>query len=348
MNEYLKKFPELESLKEEFLSSKKKIVVLPHYKPDADALGSTLALVSILTELGHEVKLVSPSDYPDFLAWMKGNDEVLIYNEKTKSEVETLISEAEMLCCLDFSALSRLKSLEAVVRASTAKKLVIDHHLEPEDFADYLISDTTAAATAELLYGLLVAMGFDKYIDPEVANCLYAGIMTDTGSFKHSNTTKNVHDTVAKLITLGANTSKVSSLIYDTNSVDKLRFLGYALSEKLVVLEQYHTAYISINAEELKRFNTKTGDTEGLVNYALSIKNIVFAVLITERADGVRLSLRSKGDFSANLFAKENFNGGGHKNASGGSSDYGFNETITYFESLLPKYLSDLKKNVIA
>ena len=334
---------DLEQLKKQFLGSKKNIVVLPHYKPDADALGSTLALTSVLKELDHEVKLISPSDYPAFLSWMKGNDEILIYNEKTNEEVKNLLATADLICCLDFSSLGRIKGLGDFVAESKSKKVIIDHHLDPEDFADYLISDTGTAATCELLYGILVEMGLEKYIDADVADCLYAGIMTDTGSFKHSNTTKNVHEVVAELITLGADTAKVSSLIYDTNSLDRLRFLGHALSQKLVVLEKYHTAYISINAQELRKFNTRTGDTEGLVNFALSVKGVNFAVLITEREDGVKMSLRSKGNFSSNLFAKEHFNGGGHKNASGGVSNFDFNETIDYFVSLLPNYISELE-----
>ncbi|MCG8477224.1 MAG: bifunctional oligoribonuclease/PAP phosphatase NrnA [Cytophagales bacterium] len=326
----------------ELLSSPKKIVVIPHYKPDADALGSCLGWAGILKKKGHHVQVISPTDYPIFLKWMKGEDEVLVFQEERRLQIERQVQEADLLFCVDFSGLGRIGELGKMVEASEAVKVIIDHHLEPEGFADYLFWSTQAAATAELVYELTVQMGDRGLIDKDIAECLYAGINTDTGSFKHSNTTKNVHLVVAELIDLGADTSKVGNLIYDTNSLSRLKLMGYALSKKLVVLKRYKTAYLSLSKEELLSFHTQTGDTEGLVNYALSLKGVVFAALITEREDGVKLSLRSKGSFSANEVARDHFSGGGHRNAAGGRSELDLKATVEKFESVLPLYLKQL------
>lgn len=321
------------------INSPGKVVITTHHKPDADALGSSLGLAGYLKQKGHQVTVITPTDYPTFLNWMEGNDEVVVFtDEGMEAKAAELVQEADFIFCLDFSSLGRINALGELVRASAARKVLIDHHQNPEDFADFVEWDVTAAATAQLVYRLLVAMGDRSMITPAMANCLYAGIMTDTGSFRHSNTTKEVHQVVAELMDLGANVSLVSSLIYDNSSLDRLRFLGYALSEKLVVLPKFRTAYIPISAKDLKEFKVRTGDTEGIVNYALSLNNIVFAALITEREDGVKMSFRSVGTFSAADFAGSHFNGGGHKNAAGGRSDYGFEDTIKKFEELLPDY----------
>lgn len=326
----------------ELLDSPKKVAITTHQKPDADALGSSLALAAFLKKKGHKVFVISPTDYPAFLNWMKGDDEVIIYNQQNEGRSHKIIEEAEVVFCLDFSSLHRINELGEKVRQSSAVKVLIDHHLDPEDFADFTKWSTKAAATTELLYELIVEMGDQHLIDKDIAECLYAGIMTDTGSFKHPNTTKNVHLITAALIEKGADVSKVSRFIYDTNSLEKLKFIGYALSEKLVVLKEFNTAYISINAEELSKFNSKTGDTEGLVNYALSIEGIVFAAIIIDRNDMIKMSFRSLGEFSVNAFAKNHFDGGGHKNAAGGKSNLSLEETLKLFEELLPRYKEKL------
>lgn len=324
------------------LGSPKNIVITTHHKPDADALGSSLGLGGILKKKGHSVHVITPTDYPAFLNWMKGNDEVIIYEANNQAVSKELVNKADVIFCLDFNTLSRINELGELVRASSAVKVLIDHHLEPEHFYDFHYWNTAAAATCELVYELLVKMGLEELIDKDLAECLYAGIMTDTGGFRHNNTTANVHNITAKLISHGADNALVAKLVYDTNSLDRLRFMGYALSEKLTVLPEYRTAFFAITSEELKRFNSKTGDTEGLVNYALSLEGIVLAAVIIDRTEAVKMSFRSIGHFSVNDFARAHFEGGGHRNAAGGKSDESLEKTVEKFLSLLPAYQADL------
>ena len=309
-----------------------KAVITTHHKPDADALGSSLGLARYLQKKGHEVTVISPTDFPHFLDWMEGSADVVVFNENNQERSAELVAEASIIFCLDVSALDRSNELGDLVRQATAKKVLIDHHLEPEHFAHYEFWDINAAATAELVYDVIDGLGDREMIDKQIADCLYAGIMTDTGQFKHSNTSVDSHRITSELIKLGADTSQVAKNIYDSNSVDRIKFIGYALSEKLVIMEDCNTAYISISAEELKKYNSQTGDTEGLVNYALSIKGIVLAAVIIDRTQAIKMSFRSQGDFSVNLFARKYFNGGGHKNASGGNSSLTLEETVAAFE----------------
>jgi bifunctional oligoribonuclease and PAP phosphatase NrnA len=333
---------DIQTLKE-LLSSPKKIVITTHHKPDADALGSSLGLYGFLKKKKHDVTVVTPSDYPDFLAWMDGNDQVVIYSEKTKGQVENLITQSDLIFCLDFSAISRLNGIGDFINNSNSFKVLIDHHLEPERFANFEYWDPKAAATAELIYLFIKELGETDLIDVAIAECLYAGIMTDTGSFRHNSTSKRVHEIVAELIEIGIDNSYVHRLIFDNNSEDKVKFLGYALSQKLTVLKELNTAYFVITADDLKKFSSKTGDTEGLVNFGLSIENIVFAAVIIEREDAVKMSFRSIGDFSVNEFARKYFQGGGHKNAAGGISKTSLEETEKQFLSALDAYKETLK-----
>lgn len=314
--------------------SPKKVVITVHTNPDADALGSGLGFASILKQQGHEVTVVSPNEYPDFLKWMKGNEEVLVF-EKREEEITSLIKNADVIFCLDFSDLNRIGELGKLVRGASAIKVMIDHHLEPENFADFAKWSTEAGATAELIFDLAEELDWTKFIGPEEAEALYAGIMTDTGGFRHPNTTKHIHEVVAKLIGRGANTSRVAKLVYDTNTESRLRLMGFALSQRLVVMKEYDVAYIYITLEDQKKFNIQKGDTEGLVNYALSIANITMAALFTESKDMVKISFRSVGSFSVNEFARANFNGGGHANAAGGKSDLSIVDTIEKFKLLV-------------
>jgi bifunctional oligoribonuclease and PAP phosphatase NrnA len=334
----------LEAFKE-LLSSPKHIIIVPHHKPDADALGSCLGLAALLKKKNHHVNVISPSDYPKFLSWMPGHADVMVFNEGNEKRAERLINSADIIFCMDFSNLSRINEMEGVVRGTKAVKVVIDHHLDPMDFADYVLWDTKAAATAELVYELISMIGDKNLVDPVIAECLYAGIMTDTGSFKHPNTTKKVHLITAELIEAGADNAKVSKLVYDNNSENRLRFIGYALSEKLVVLPEFKTAYFAISVEDLEKFNSQTGDTEGLVNYALSIEDIVLAAVIIDRKEAIKISFRSVGDFAVNEFSRAHFEGGGHKNAAGGKSNKKLEETVNYFINLLPIYKDQLIKS---
>ena len=237
-----------------------------------------------------------------------------------------------MIFCLDFSNLNRINELGDMVRESNATRVLIDHHLEPEKFADFEQWDGTAASTAELVYQLIVELGDRSLmLTADMADCLYAGIMTDTGGFRHSNTSYKVFQVASQLVEIGANPYIVSKLIYDNNTIERLRLMGYVLAEKLQVLPAYRTAYMVLTAEELKRFSTQTGDTEGLVNYGLSIKGIKLSVIISDRKENIKLSLRSLGNFSVNEMARAHFGGGGHRNAAGGQTNLTLDEPSRKF-----------------
>ncbi|WP_231491222.1 bifunctional oligoribonuclease/PAP phosphatase NrnA [Pedobacter sp. Leaf170] len=324
------------------LASPKKIVITTHHKPDGDAMGSSLGLYGYLIQKGHHVTVITPTDYPTFLHWMPNNAEVLIFTDD-REKAAKLVEEAALIFCLDFNTLSRINELGELVRASEAKKVMIDHHLEPEDFDDYRHWDINACAAAQLVYDFIANQLNDSDgINKDVATCLYTGIMTDSASFRFPLATSNVYRIGANLIDLGAEHYKIHQLVYDNASEDRLRFLGYCLSNKLEVFHEFNTAIITVTKEELAQYHSTTGDTEGVVNYALSINGIRLAALIVERTDKVKLSLRSTGDFPANEICKKYFNGGGHRNAAGGASDKSLAEVIDEFKSILPEYKSQL------
>jgi len=328
---------DLASLKE-LLAQPRKIVITTHHKPDGDAMGSSLGLYNYLIQLGHHAKVITPTDYPDFLAWMPGNGEVIIYTENIEASAK-LVAEAELIFCLDFNTLSRINELGELVRASSALKIMIDHHLEPEDFDDFRHWSINACASAQLVYDFIVnLMGDVAFINKDVATCLYTGIMTDSASFKLPNTTSDVHRIAADLIDLGAVNWQIHELVYNNLSENRLRFLGHCISNKLEVLYDYHTAIISVNSDELKQYDVETGDTEGIVNYGLSIEGVKLAAFIVERPDKVKLSLRSKGEFPANEICKKYFNGGGHRNAAGGTSTDSLENVIKQLKLILPEY----------
>lgn len=329
------------------LASPKKVVIVTHFKPDADALGSSLGLAGYLAQKGHSVAVISPSDYPDFLTWMPGKEMVIALTKDSvvpQQKAKALIEACDVLFCLDFSSLKRINEVGEMVKTSTAKKVMIDHHLEPEKFADFEKWDVSSASTAELIFELIDEWGDRELIDQDIANCLYAGLMTDTGGFRHNNTTHKEFLIASELVSRGANPSEVAKQIYDTNSLDRLRLTGYALSQKLVVLPEYNTAYMTLTWEELKQFGSQTGDTEGLVNYGLSIKGIKMAVLMYDRKEEIKLSFRSLADFDVNALARKHFEGGGHKNASGGQSKQNLEETLKKFLAILPEYKEALNK----
>ena len=325
-----------------------RMVIITHFKPDADALGSSLGLAGFLKKKGHLVTVITPSDYPAFLSWMPGNAEVVaLSNESREPEkkAKTEIAAADAVFCLDFSSLKRIEDLEESVRTAPGKKILIDHHLDPEQFADFEQWNARAASTAGLVFQLIEQMGEKQLVDANIANCLYAGVMTDTGGFRHSNTTQTEFLIASELTGLGANPSYVAKQIYDTNSLERLKLTGFVLSKKLQVVPDYHTAYITLTSDELKQFSSQTGDTEGLVNYGLSIKGIKLSVLMYDRKEEIKLSFRSLGDFSVNELARKYFEGGGHKNASGGTSRVSLEETLQRFLKILPEYKSQLSSN---
>ncbi|GAA4320676.1 bifunctional oligoribonuclease/PAP phosphatase NrnA [Mucilaginibacter gynuensis] len=322
----------------ELLAQPRRIVITTHHKPDGDAMGSSLGLYNYLIQLGHHAKVIAPSDYPDFLSWMPGNEEVIIYTENTQQS-EILIAEAELIFCLDFNALNRINEMGELVRQSPAVKVMIDHHLDPEDFDDFRYWDINACATAQLVYTFIVdALNSKHLINKDVASCLYTGILTDSASFRLPKTTAEVHRIAADLIEAGAVNWRIQELVYNSSSENRLRFLGHCLANKLEVIDEYNTAIISVTKQEMDQYHSVTGDTEGIVNYALSISNVRLAAFIVERSDAVKLSLRSKGEFPANEICKKYFSGGGHRNAAGGRSELPLNEVVELFKSILPNY----------
>ncbi len=331
---------------EQLLSSPQKIVLTIHMNPDADALGSALGFASVLKKKGHAVSVVSPNTFPDFLKWMKGIEEVLVF-DKEPDICKKVIQEAEAIFSLDYSALKRVGGVGDEISKSKAKKVIIDHHRDPENYADLMKWSTEAGATCELVFDLLTELNWLHLLDKEAGECLYAGIMTDTGGFKHPNTTQHIHEVIAQLLGIGIDGAKVSKLVYDTNTVDRIKLLGFTLSQRLKIMPTFNVAYIHLSAKDLQDHNAQKGDTEGLVNYALSIKGIVMAALFKESDEMVKMSFRSVGDFSVNDFARTNFDGGGHTNAAGGASKtMSLDNVIEKFEKLLPKYKSELNKKI--
>jgi bifunctional oligoribonuclease and PAP phosphatase NrnA len=323
------------------LTSPKKIVITTHRSPDGDAMGSSLALWHVLNKMGHEVQVITPNQYPEFLHWLPANEFVMEY-EKRPKDAARITKVADLIFCLDFNSLKRLENYQDLVSEAKAEKILIDHHQEPEDFATYLYSDTESCSTAQMVYEFIHFMGYEKYLTKEVATCLYVGILTDTGSFRFPSTTAFTHKVVAELMEKGINTSEIYNRIYDNNSHDRLRLLGYVLSEKMEVFKEYRTAIITLSEEELTSFNFQPGDTEGFVNYPLSIKGVCFTAYMASKDGQVKISFRSKGGFSVNQFARSHFNGGGHINASGGYSNLSLEETRKKFIDLLPRYEKEL------
>lgn len=315
-----------------------RIVITTHHKPDADAIGSSLGLYNFFKVYGiNHVTVVSPTDYGAFLHWMPGNETVINYEEHT-AQATAIVQEADYVFCLDFNSLKRINTLGDVVREAKAVKVMIDHHLLPEGFDDFRLWTNKASSTCELIYTFIHLWEAEQFINKDIASCLYSGIMTDTASFKHDSTTPNTHRIAAELIEKGADSSHIHSLIYDSYSLDRMRFIGYALYEKMQYFPEYKTALITISQDEIKRFGVITGDTEGLVNYGLSIADAELAVLIIDRKVRVKMSFRSKTKFPANEFAREFFNGGGHFHAAGGDSEETLEQATERFMNALPAY----------
>jgi phosphoesterase RecJ-like protein len=326
----------------DLLATPQKIVITTHHKPDGDAMGSSLGLYAYLIQKGHHVTVITPTDYPYFLHWLPNNSDVIIYTDN-QPEAEILVAEAAIIFCLDFNTLSRINELGELIRAADAYKVMIDHHLEPEDFDDYRHWNINACAAAQLVYDFIVNVLQDgASMNKDIATCLYTGIMTDSGSFRFPSATSTVYRIGADLIDMGAEHWRIHQLVYDNATENRLRFLGHCLTNKLEVIREYNTAIITVTAAELKEYHIVTGDTEGIVNYALSINGIKLAAFIIERTDRVKLSLRSTGEFPANEICKKYFNGGGHRNAAGGASDKSLTETVDIFKALLKDYEQQL------
>lgn len=325
------------------LSSPKQIVIIPHKNPDGDAIGSTLGLLHYLKQYDHEAVIIAPNDYPDFLKWMPGESSILKYDQQ-QDDCDRQIISADLIFTLDFNSLSRIGNMQTTVLKSSSIKIMIDHHQQPDDYARYMYSDVTMSSTCEMVYNFIDMLADTEKINSDIATCLYTGIMTDTGSFRFSSTTSATHEIVSILIEKGADNANIHNQVMDTNSYERLQLLGKALSN-LKVIPEYKTAYISLTQAELNSFNFKKGDTEGFVNYGLSLKGVIFAAIFIESQQDniIKISLRSKGDFSVNEFSRSHFEGGGHTNAAGGKSDLNMEDTIDKFISILPQYKKDLK-----
>jgi len=319
------------------LQSPRKIFITTHHKPDGDAIGSMLGLFHYLRLKGHEVTAVAPSEVPDFLLWLPDVQQVINY-EVQQTAAEEALTAADLIFCLDFNDFSRVKHLEQPLARATQPKILIDHHMFPKPVWDYGMSELEKSSTCEMVYDFINLCGDNAMINTDIASCLYTGTMTDTGSFRFPATTGGVHRMIADFLDRGLKHTPIHEAINDNWSTNRMRFIGYMLIERMEIFPKYNAGLITISREDLKLFGLSTGDTEGLVQYPLGIKGIRFATLITERSDEVKLSFRSKGDFDVNKFAREQFNGGGHFNASGGRSTQTFNETILRFKEILSEF----------
>ncbi len=328
---------------QQILSEPKKIVITTHRNPDGDAYGSSLALYWFLKKNGHYVKVLSPNDCPEFLKWLPGESDISLFEPDPVNGKE-ILSEAEIVFTLDFNAFHRLgDSMGQVMHEIDPIFVMIDHHQQPDDFAEFQLVDSTMSSTCEMVYQFIEGLGQVELIDQDIASCLYTGILTDTGSFRFPATTSNTHRIVADLLDKGADNSEIYNRIHNVNTYNRMQLLGRAL-DNLVVLDRFHTAYITLSQNELNACNFQRGDTEGFVNYALSLKNVMFAAIFIEdkKQKIIKISFRSVGDFSVNEFSREHFNGGGHINAAGGRSDVSLKDTVKKFVEILPSLKNEL------
>jgi phosphoesterase RecJ-like protein len=318
-----------------FLDEPKNIVITFHQKPDADAMGSGLGLYNFLIQFGHTVTVISPTNWAAFLSWMPGAKKVLDF-EMQHEKAKNALKEAQWLFCLDFNVLSRTKKMEIPLHELNCTKILIDHHQQPQiEVFEYGVSDTAKSSTAEMVYDFIVKSGNAQKINTSVAECLYAGVMTDTGSFRFNSTTADVHRMVANLKDTGLNHSKIHENLFDNFLENRFRFFGNILLNCMEVFYEYNTALITIPQKDLIKYNVKTGDTEGLVNFPLSIKGIKLAAVIIDRGDERKSSFRSKGGFDVNTFARKYFNGGGHFNAAGGKNTEPLEEVVKQFKEAI-------------
>lgn len=316
------------------------ITIIPHTSPDGDAIGSTLGLYHFLKNQGHDVQVIAPTDFPDFLKWMPEADRILIYPDQ-ESRAEQRIADSSLIFTLDFNNLLRAKPLTSFLQKALATFVMIDHHQQPDTYATITYSDEKASSTCELIYNTIVSLGSQEAINQTIATCLYTGIMTDTGGFRFSMTSPQTHRVAAVLLEKGANCAQIASEVLDSYSIDRLQLLGTVL-DGLTYLKEYKTAYMSVSSKILKQFNFRKGDTEGFVNYGLRIKEAELAVIFIENEEDnlIKISFRSKTTLDVNLLARTYFNGGGHINAAGGSMSISLEDTIAYFLEVLPKFLS--------
>lgn len=320
---------------QELLATPKKIAIIPHRSPDGDAMGSTLGLYHFLLKLNHIPVVIVPNDFPNFLAWLPLSENVLVY-ENDKENVAKIIQEQELIFTLDFNALHRTGELENVLNKLSTPMIMIDHHQAPDSYAAVTYSDTSFGSTCEMVYNFIEFLGKKELIDKTIATCLYTGILTDSGGFRFPKTTGKTHRIVSEFIDLGVENTEIPTLLFDNNSYNRLQLLGRSL-QNMKVMPEFKTAYISLSQKELDEFHYEKGDTEGTVNYGLSIKGIIFAAIFIEHRDEnvIKISFRSQEGFDVNQFARTYFGGGGHINAAGGKSNDTLENTIKKFEKIV-------------
>ena len=325
------------------LSQPKQIVITMHQKPDGDAMGSTLGLYHFLHNRGHQVTVISPTNWADFLEWVPGIESVINF-EGYREKCLGILDKADILFCLDFNIFHRTKHLAPFLASAKAVKVLIDHHEQPDEpNFDYGISDTGKSSTCEMVYDFIMEAGGREELTQDIATCLYTGTMTDTGSFRFPSTKASVHRMVAELKETGFDHSQVHNHIYDNFLESRLRFIGFALLNRMEVLYEYNTAIMYIHQADLQKYHIKTGDTEGLVNYLLTIKGIRFGAIVIDRTEERKWSFRSKGGFDVNQFARNHFEGGGHANASGGRSSDSVEKTVEHFKQVIQEYKNQLQ-----
>lgn len=317
------------------------VVITTHHKPDGDAMGSSLGLHRVLSRAGISATVLSPSEFPAFLSWMHGSDEVIDYI-RNPLKGTSVLNSAGLIFCLDFNDPRRVEKMQGALENAQAPRVLIDHHLDPKiNFFKWAFSNPEIGSTCELIVHLLNHLGLGELIDREAAECFYAGIMTDTGSFRFNSVTPSTHKIVADLLKAGARNDYVHEMIYDTFSEWRLRFLGHMLNKCMEVLPQHHAVIFRATRSDMDQYHHESGDLEGIVNYGLSMSGIQVAALFSERDGLVKISFRSKGDFSVKDIAEAHFDGGGHRNAAGGRSTSGLDEAIGRFKRILPEYLNN-------
>jgi len=325
------------------INNSQKLIIVPHNNPDGDALGSALGLYNTLRNMGKDVSVITPNEFPDFLNWMHGVEDILIYDKQIKKATD-LIKASELVIFVDFNALSRIKNMQKLFEEDDTPRIMIDHHPFPEaNTAELQISVPEASSTCELLFHILSESGVKQYITKEAAECIYAGIMTDTGSLNYNSSRPETYLIVADLLRMGIDKEHIHHMIFHNNSFDRMRLLGHALGEKMERIPEFNAAFIALSKSELKQFNFKPGDTEGFVNQALWIEGVNLSALFTEKSNLIKISFRSRGGFPANKFSELYFNGGGHFNAAGGESKLSLQDTIVRFKTVLKEFCSAYK-----
>ena len=327
----------------EFVADADKIAIIPHHNPDGDAIGASLTLYGVLKKMNKDVHVISPNSFPVFLKWMEGAEDVINYDDNI-SGVRSVLQNTDLLFFLDFNGLSRIKELETEVKKFKGKRVMIDHHPGPDNIADVMISEPAASATCELIYDVINKAGWKKLLNKELAECIYTGIMTDTGSLSYNSSRPEIYHIVADLVELGVDKDKVHKLVFHSNSFNRMRLLGHALGQKMFLLDGTPAAYIVLSADELERFDFKPGDSEGFVNYPLWIEGVSVSALFMEHADKIKVSFRSRGSFPVNMFSEKFFNGGGHLNAAGGEYYGKLDDAVDLFLNELPAFIKD--KNI--